>query len=180
MSRAQQIAAKLLEYDFEDGYRQRAGGPDDPLRQVGMPMNTDKFNYTGTRSAPPHLQQIMTDIDQDPSLSDEEKAERKNEVIHSAREAGKNPMPKNYGPHANRMNLKFGESLNEVKRVIKRPVETYESVCPHCNEVIREKSTYSESFDAPMRHGPCGGAIEFAPVDPSTIAPEWREFFRKR
>jgi hypothetical protein len=63
---------------------------------------------------------------------------------------------------------------SEVKEVIKQPLESYETVCPHCNNVIHEKGiSYdfmeSEPITEYVIHTACGGRVKI-PVDESQQA----------
>lgn len=206
MNRAEHIARQLLEIDFGDDVEPRAGSPRDPLRQVNIPIDTGKLDYSGHRGGgetPPvtgAVEDIRRDLDVRQEVhsilhSDEINDAQKRTVLRdtfikelrrrlpdmdqSSVEAAAGELVNDamsmIAPKS-RFNIRFGESLDEVKRVIKRPRTEYDSVCPHCNETIHEKGTYAESLDAPLRHSTCGGAIEFEPVDPETVDPWLRRY----
>jgi hypothetical protein len=63
-----------------------------------------------------------------------------------------------------------------VKDVVidSRPVEFWR--CPHCQEEIHEKHTYTQ--EGVDYHADCGGPIKPPPTDWSKISPEWRELLR--
>jgi hypothetical protein len=42
-------------------------------------------------------------------------------------------------------------------------------VCPHCNQEIGEKSTFSDDNLATTRHRPCNGIIKFRPPDDEVL-----------
>lgn len=68
--------------------------------------------------------------------------------------------------------------MSEAKRIVEnlldldspRPIVYSDKVikdgiltCPHCNESIHEKGTYSDDGGTTMRHGPCGGVVQYKP-----------------
>ena len=204
MNRAQKIVRNLLEIDFGD-HAERPGGPRDPMRQAGVEVNPDTFDYSGKREDKPPVTSAVNDMRGDAdiqydvgtimssSMPDRQKRQMLRDLFilnfknrmpgmdDSVAEAVADELIDDvFAQHRppSRFNIHFGESLNEVKRVIKRPRTEYDNVCPHCNETIHEKGTYSESLEAPLRHSTCGGAIAFEPIDPATVAPWLRQFLK--
>lgn len=70
-------------------------------------------------------------------------------------------------------------SKNEPRKVIEaqRPV-TYH-VCPHCQQEIFEKHTYSEDNGLTERHSDCGGVIEWPELPLDSIWAPLRPFVEK-